>query len=112
MNRSEYRKARALIRANGMYALQWLTPAHAALMFLIHRAPGDMLAQRMDVARVERSYANPNASRFAFMVTQSVTSHIQWLRASLHRFDMECQPVRDASGAIVAYAIDAKRHPD
>lgn len=80
MTRSEYRKARALIRANGMYALQWLKPEHAALMFLIHRAPGDMLAQRVDVARTERKYSNPNASRFAFMVTQSVAcpSRIVW----------------------------------
>ena len=32
MNRTDYRNARALIRANGAYALRWMSAPHAAAM--------------------------------------------------------------------------------
>lgn len=55
MTRSEYRKARRLVRSNGLYALRWLTPDHAGAMFAISRPAGDYLALRADLARHETS---------------------------------------------------------
>ncbi len=65
MTRTEYRKARALVRANGLAALSELPPANAALMFAILRPAGDALAQRADLARSE-----PSALAFRLTSTQ------------------------------------------
>lgn len=53
MTRNEYRKARALVRSNGLYALRWLTPDHAAAMFALSRPAGDILKLRSELARRE-----------------------------------------------------------
>jgi len=49
MTRTDYRKARALVRANGLYVLRWLTPEHASIMFAVVRPAADTLALRADV---------------------------------------------------------------
>lgn len=77
MTRNEYRTLRKSIRENGVYALRWMDAHQAAVMLRLTRAPGDRLAQRVDVARVERTYGAPvgKASRFAFLVTTAAKRH-------------------------------------
>ena len=52
MNKQEYRKARASIRANGLTALQWLKPAHACAMLALERSKPDWMASRAWFARL------------------------------------------------------------
>lgn len=46
MNKDAYRVARRLIRDNGMYALQWLTDDHAAIMDVLGSQLDDPLETR------------------------------------------------------------------
>lgn len=51
MTRTEYRKARRLIRDNGRYALRWLTEAVSAQMdqLLTIKNTADRLAERAEI---------------------------------------------------------------
>lgn len=51
MNRNEYRQIRQLIRANGRYALQWLTADELVVMeaLLAEQDSTDQLAERADI---------------------------------------------------------------
>ena len=69
MTRADYRKARALIRTNGLYALRWLTVEHAPTMLRIVRPAADTLAQRADAARTEAQYGTVNSGAMAFRLT-------------------------------------------
>jgi len=69
MNKEQYRKARTLVRANGLYALRWLTVEHAACMLRVTRPASDWLVVRGQMARVEKAYGTPNPSAMAFRLT-------------------------------------------
>lgn len=51
MTREQYRKARELIRANGPYALHWLSADHAQIMRALAAQQWDILTGR---ARLEK----------------------------------------------------------
>lgn len=69
MNKQTYRKARKLVRANGLYALRWLPVEHAACMLRVSRPAADVLVQRAETARVERAYGATNPGALAFRLT-------------------------------------------
>lgn len=48
MNRTQYRKARRLIRDNGRYALRWLPKDHATVMEAVTAKTNDLLTERAD----------------------------------------------------------------
>lgn len=73
MTRTEYRKARALVRGNGLHALRWMSPDHAAAMFAISRPAGDNLALRADLARIEAKHGTANPGAMAYRLTRNVT---------------------------------------
>lgn len=49
MTRTQYKKARRMVRDNGLYALRWLDAQAATIMEKIYRAPTDWLAERADI---------------------------------------------------------------
>ena len=51
MTRTEYRKARRLLRQNGRYALRWMTKDHAEIMGSVIAKTNDLLAERADCYR-------------------------------------------------------------
>lgn len=58
MTRTEYRRARRLLRDNGQYALRWLPLEHAAIMRrLMFSKTRDELAERAFVRDFERKAA-------------------------------------------------------
>ncbi len=54
MNKQQYRQARALIRANGMFALRWMRMSHASVMLVLANQKADKLADKLDDARIMR----------------------------------------------------------
>ena len=48
MNRTQYRKARRLIRDNGRFALRWLPADQAEAMNALLAKPADLIAERAD----------------------------------------------------------------
>jgi len=48
MNKTAYRAARALIRANGMFALRWLRMSEASIMLQLANQKPDLLAWKLD----------------------------------------------------------------
>lgn len=49
MTKQQYREARALIRANGNYALRWLRMSHASIMLRLQNQKTDPLAEKAAV---------------------------------------------------------------
>jgi hypothetical protein len=47
MNRHDYRRARRLIRDNGIHALRWLTPTAAGIMGTLSGQRSDPLSYRL-----------------------------------------------------------------
>jgi hypothetical protein len=54
MNKAAYRAARALIRANGYYALRWIPMSQASVMLRLRYQKRDVLADRLTDADVLR----------------------------------------------------------
>lgn len=46
MTKTEYRKARRMVRVNGAYAYKWMTPEQARIMRTLRNAGEDWLAIR------------------------------------------------------------------
>jgi hypothetical protein len=67
MTRIQYRKARRLIRDNGSTAIEWMEPAAAAVMDVLHWGQQkDRLAERADiVAYCKREGIECNARQTA-----------------------------------------------
>jgi hypothetical protein len=57
MNRTAYLYARALIRANGLFALRWLPMSQASIMMRLHYQRADKLAYKVTDADVMRMAA-------------------------------------------------------
>ena len=51
MTKTEYRKARRLVRDNGRYALRWLNETGRAVFEQLMDAPMDRLAERADIVQ-------------------------------------------------------------
>jgi hypothetical protein len=54
MNRTAYRAARALVRANGMFAVRWMRMSHASIMLRLHNQKPDPLADKLTHTDVMR----------------------------------------------------------
>ena len=57
MNKQQYRQARALIRANGMFALRWMRMSHASIMLVLANQKADPLAWKLEDARIMQKAA-------------------------------------------------------
>lgn len=64
MNKQQYRHARALVRANGLYALRWLQVADAKTMHALAHQTDDYLSERTwlasHIARTWRHSVQPS----------------------------------------------------
>jgi hypothetical protein len=54
MNRTAYLYARALIRANGYFALRWIRMSEASIMLQLKNQKADKLAEKLSDADVLR----------------------------------------------------------
>ena len=58
MNKAAYRAARAMIRANGMFALRWLRMSEASIMLQLANQKPDPLAWKLEDQRImQQAYA-------------------------------------------------------
>ncbi len=62
MTKQQYLAARALIRANGNYALRWLRMSHASIMLQLQNQKQDVLAEKAAtlayITKYEHAYGN------------------------------------------------------
>ena len=96
MNKEQFRRARALVRANGLYALRWLPADHARVMHALAAPADDYLGERAWVTAY-RARLLESASKGTHAVRQ-VPCPSQ--RSAMHRATLERTYARHAASLV------------
>lgn len=105
MNKEQFRLARALVRANGLYALRWLPTAHALVMHALAHQQEDYLSERAwHAKRVNRvwtrtSFPGVNMIRLVPCPSQRSPMHRATLERTAARVQAEAQAIAGGNHA-------------